>query len=77
MKIPKKIPNYLETFKEIDVFKSYKMAGTACTPKKVIKKLSSKLPPDKVRGHSTTTWTNFDPILTPSPPRVDKCGHSA
>ena len=29
-----------------------------------------------VRGHSTTTWTNFDPILTPSPPRVDKRGHS-
>ena len=29
-----------------------------------------------LRGHSTTTWTNFDPILTPSPPRVDKCGHS-
>ena len=25
---------------------------------------------------STTTWTNFDTILTPSPPRVDKCGHS-
>ena len=20
-----------------------------------------------IRGHSTTTWTNFDPILTPSP----------
>ena len=30
---------------------------------------------NKVRGHSTTTWTNFDPILTPSPPRVDKRGH--
>ena len=30
----------------------------------------------KLRGHSTTTWTNFDPILTPSPPRVDKRGHS-
>ena len=30
-----------------------------------------------LRGHSTTTWTNFDPILTPSPPpRVDKCEHS-
>ena len=27
-------------------------------------------------GHSTTTWTNFDPILTPSPPRVDNRGHS-
>ena len=26
-------------------------------------------------GHSTTTWTNFNPILTPSPPRVDKHGH--
>ena len=25
-----------------------------------------------LRGHSTTTWTNFDPILTPSLPRVDK-----
>ena len=25
-------------------------------------------------AHSTTTWTNFDPILTPSPPRVDKRG---
>ena len=22
----------------------------------------------QVRGHSTTTWTNFDPILTPSSP---------
>ena len=21
-----------------------------------------------IRGHSTTTWTNFDPILTPLPP---------
>ena len=29
-----------------------------------------------IRGHSTTTWTNFDPILTPSPPRVDKRGYS-
>ena len=28
-----------------------------------------------VRGHSTTTWTNFDPILTPHPSRVDKRGH--
>ena len=27
------------------------------------------------RGHSTTTWTKFYPILTPSPPRVDNCGH--
>ena len=26
-----------------------------------------------LRGHSTTTWTNFDPL---PPPRVDKCGHS-
>ena len=32
--------------------------------------------PEMLRGHSTTTWTNFDPILTPSPPRVDKHGHS-
>ena len=24
--------------------------------------------------YSTTTWTNFDPILNPSPPRVDKRG---
>ena len=22
---------------------------------------------DPIRGHSTTTWTKFDPILTPSP----------
>ena len=29
-----------------------------------------------VRGHSTTTWTNFHPNLTPSPPRVDKRGQS-
>ena len=29
---------------------------------------------NRIRGHSTTTWTNFDPILTPSPPRVDKRG---
>ena len=28
-----------------------------------------------IRGHSTTTWTNSDSILTPSPPRVDKRGH--
>ena len=28
------------------------------------------------RGHWTTTLTKFYPILTPSPPRVDKCGHS-
>ena len=30
----------------------------------------------RIWGHSTTTWTNFDPILTSSPPRVDKRGHS-
>ena len=29
-----------------------------------------------IRWHKTTTWTNFDPILTPSLPRVDKRGHS-
>ena len=29
-----------------------------------------------IRGHSTTTWTDFDSILTPSPPRVDKRGYS-
>ena len=30
------------------------------------------------RGHSTTTWTKFYPILTPSPhPPVNYCGHSA
>ena len=28
-----------------------------------------------VRGHSKSTWTNFNPILTPFPPRVDKPGH--
>ena len=29
----------------------------------------------EVRGHSTTTWTKFYPILTPSTPRVDNCGY--
>ena len=28
-----------------------------------------------VRGHSTTTWTKFYPILTPYPPLVEKHGH--
>ena len=28
-----------------------------------------------IRGHSTTTRTKFWPILTPSPPRVEKRGH--
>jgi hypothetical protein len=28
----------------------------------------------KIRGHSTTKWTNFDTILTPSPPQMDKHG---
>ena len=37
-----------------------------------LKKINYKA---SIRGHSTTTWTNFDPILTPSPPRVDKRGH--
>ena len=32
-------------------------------------------PPTYVRGHSTTTWTNFDQILTTTLPRVDKRGH--
>ena len=28
-----------------------------------------------LRGHSTTMWTRFYPILTPLPPRVDRNGH--
>ena len=28
-----------------------------------------------VRGHSTTTWTKFYPILTTNPTRVDNYGH--
>ena len=28
-----------------------------------------------LRGHSTTTWTKYYPILTPYPPRVDNCKH--
>ena len=27
------------------------------------------------RGHSTTTWAKFSPILTNYPTRVDNCGH--
>ena len=26
-----------------------------------------------LRGHSTTTWTKYGAILSPSPPRVDNC----
>ena len=29
----------------------------------------------QARGHSSTTWTKFYPILTPSPDRVDNCGY--
>ena len=28
-----------------------------------------------LKGHSTTTWTIFYPILIPSHTRVDNCGH--
>ena len=28
---------------------------------------------DPIRGHSTTTWTKFDPILTPSPLELTIC----
>ena len=41
------------------------------------KKLQNLLKSASIRGHSTTTWTNFNPILTPpSTSQVDKHGLS-
>ena len=51
--------------------KAFAVKTTMCNEKALIHVITRSV----VRGHSTTTWTTFYPILTTYPTRVDKHGH--
>ena len=59
-------------------FFHYKPSNTFYLSKMTIIKhaLSALLTHCVQRGHSTTTWSKFYPILTNYPPRMDTCGHT-
>ena len=67
----------METTADQNLQKDVFVAGWGATnergrdPADALQKLNVPLFPGKdtnqIGGHSTTTWTKFDPILTPSP----------